>query len=202
MSSSVSVLPRALALSSAVLAWSIVSAQPQPSSAASSDGKLVDRSVAGNAAASGRTGAAALSAADRQFMVSAAGSGMAEVQLGTLAAHKAAEPAVKQFGETMVRDHTKANDALAEVAMRKGVALPSDIPMAERREHDKLSKMSGSDFDREYTRHMVTGHQKVADIFRAASRSAQDPDVRQFARQTLPTIEHHLQMAKALTKGY
>jgi putative membrane protein len=137
-----------------------------------------------------------LSASDKKFMQNAAQGGMAEVQLGQLAAQKASDPQVKQFAEKMVTDHSKAGDKLKQIAQAKGVVLPSDIPTAEKREHDKLSKLSGEKFDREYMKHMVDDHNKDAKEFRHAAKSARDADLKQFAQETLPTVEEHLSMAK------
>jgi putative membrane protein len=141
-----------------------------------------------------------LSSFDRKFITTAAQGGMAEVQLGQLAAQKATDPQVKQFAERMVADHSKANDKLKQIAASKNVTLPTDIPAAEKREYDRLSKMSGAQFDREYVSHMVSDHKKDASLFRSAAKSAKDPDVRQFAADTLPTIQEHLAMVQTLSK--
>lgn len=120
------------------------------------------------------TAAAPLSASDKKFMQSAAQDGMAEVQMGQLAAQKAADPQVKQFAERMIADHTKAGDKLKQIAAGKNVQLPSDIASPEKRMHDKLSKLSGAEFDREYMKHMVSDHKKATSEFRNATKAARD----------------------------
>jgi len=146
------------------------------------------------AAGSGR-----VSAADKKFMQDAAQGGMAEVQEGQMAARKASDPQVKQFAEKMVADHSSANDKLKQIAASKNVALPADIPASAKRENGKLSQMSGPAFDREYIKQQVSEHKKVAAEFKAATKRTRDPDVKQFAQETLPTIEQHLDMAKGIT---
>ena len=143
----------------------------------------------------------ALSSSDRTFVEKAAGGGMAEVQLGQLASQKASDPQVKQFAQRMITDHTKANDQLKQIVANKGVALPSDVPAAEKREHDKLSKLSGADFDREYMRHMTSDHKEDIELFKKAAKSAKDPDLKQYASSTLPTLEEHLSMAESAEKS-
>ena len=140
-----------------------------------------------------------LSPADRKFMQEAAQGGTAEVQEGQMAAQKANDPEVKKFAEKMVSDHSKANDKLKQIASDKGVTLPTDLPASAQRENAKLSKLSGAAFDREYMKHQVSDHKKVVSEFKSATKNTRDPDVKQFAEQTLPVIEEHLQMARNTT---
>src|SRR5947207_611368 len=80
----------------------------------------------------------------------AARGGVGEVQLGQLAAQKAQSDEVKQFGQRMVSDHSKANDKLKQVATQKNINLPTEMDSSSKREYDKLQKLSGAQFDREY----------------------------------------------------
>src|SRR5262245_47473077 len=64
--------------------------------------------------------------AEREFITKAASGGRMEVELGRYATTHAASDRVKQFGQRMVDDHTKANDELKQVADRQSVPLPSE----------------------------------------------------------------------------
>lgn len=139
---------------------------------------------------------AKLARADRKFIEDAAKGEMAEVQFGQLAAQKAQSADVKQFGQRMADDHAKANDQLKQLATSKGVELPTDIDPSAKREHDRLSKLSGAAFDREYMNRMVSEHKKEVKGFGNESKSGKDADVKQFAASTLPTFEQHLQLAQ------
>jgi putative membrane protein len=142
-------------------------------------------------------GATSLSSGDRKFIEKAAEGGMAEVQLGQLAASKASSDDVKKFGQKMVDDHSKADDQLKQLATSKGVNLPTDLDHSTKREMDKLSKLSGADFDREYMKTMVSDHKKDVSDFKSEASKAKDPDVKQFAGSTLPTLQEHLQLAQS-----
>jgi putative membrane protein len=141
---------------------------------------------------------APVSANDQKFMKDAAQGGMAEVELGRLAAEKASSADVKAFGQRMVDDHSKANDKLKALASEKGVTLPADMKADAKEMRDKLAKMSGAEFDKMYMHHMHKDHVKdVAEFEKEASKGG-DADVRSFASTTLPTLKEHLKMAKSL----
>ena len=141
--------------------------------------------------------AASLSSADKSFMQKAAQGGMAEVQLGQLATQKASSDQVKQFGQRMVGDHTKANDQLKQIASSKGATLPTELSSNDKREMDRLSKLSGAKFDKAYMDLMVSDHKKDVSEFKSEASKAHDPDVKDFASSTLPTLEEHLQLAQS-----
>jgi putative membrane protein len=142
--------------------------------------------------------ASALRGRDRDFVMDAARGGLAEVELGKLAVAKGTSPDVKQFGQRMIDDHSKANDKLREVALAKGVTLPSEMDRKTRDEYRKLDKMSGERFDHAYVDMMVKDHKKdVADFDHEAKRG-NDPDVQRFASMTLPTLQEHLTMVEGL----
>jgi putative membrane protein len=137
-------------------------------------------------------------AADHTFMTKAAGDGLAEVQLGQLATQKASSSDVKSFGQMMVDDHGKANQELMSLAGQKGVTLPSEPPAPHKATYDRLSKLSGAEFDRAYAAEMVKDHEKAVSMFRQESTSGRDADAKGWAAKTLPTLETHLTRARAL----
>jgi putative membrane protein len=142
---------------------------------------------------------AKLAPADRQFIKKAAQGGLAEVQLGQLATEKADSPDVKQFGQKMVDDHGKANDQLKQVASNKGVTIPDKLSAKDAATKARLEKLSGKAFDRAYMRDMVMDHTKDVSEFRTESKTAKDPDVKNFASETLPTLQDHLKQAKSIS---
>src|SRR5262245_37809352 len=114
--------------------------------------------MASPAFARGRKSAAKSAKPDQRFVTTVARDGIAEVELGKLAADKASSPEVKQFAQRMVDDHSKANDELKSLAQTKGITLPSAIASKEKSLENRLSKLSGPAFDRAYLNAMVTDH--------------------------------------------
>lgn len=173
---------------------------PEAASVTKATPSSSSQSKATTSSAQSAMGTTKLSTSDKKFIEKAAEGGMAEVQLGKLAADKASSDEVKKFGQRMVDDHSKADDQLKQVATSKGVTLPTDLDKSTRREMDKLSKLSGADFDREYMKTMVSDHKKDVSEFKSEASKAKDPDVKQFASSTLPTLEEHLTLAQSTQK--
>jgi putative membrane protein len=133
---------------------------------------------------------------DKTFVTKAAQGGMAEVQLGQLAADKGTSDDVKKFGQRMVTDHSKANDELKTIAQSKNITLPTAVDAKDKALHDRLASLSGAAFDRAYMRNMVADHKKDIAEFRVESKSGKDPEVKAWAEKTLPTLEDHLKQAQ------
>lgn len=148
--------------------------------------------------ASSNSTSSGLSATDQKFVKQAAEGGEAEVQLGQLAVQKAQSPDVKAFGQRMVDDHTKANDQLKQVAEQLGVTLPSQPSAQDKAEKARLEKMSGAQFDKAYMNYMVADHKKDVAEFQKAASQATNPQVKNFAQSTLPTLQSHLQEAESV----
>jgi len=145
-----------------------------------------------------QTGMSAMSSRDRDFLMDAAQGGMMEVELGRLAAQNAMSDAVKQFGQRMVDDHGQANTELMSLATSKGVTLPTELDEKHRAHVTKLTSLTGAEFDREYSKLMLSDHSKDVSEFEKQSKKGTDPELKAFAAKALPTLQQHLQMARAL----
>jgi putative membrane protein len=133
---------------------------------------------------------------DKEFVSKAGMGGLAEVQMGNLAAQKAQSADVKAFGQRMVTDHSKANAELAQLATAKGLSLPTELAGEHQAAYEHLNSLSGADFDKMYMQHMVEDHEKDVSEFDKASTSANDADIKAFAGKTLPVLREHLTLAK------
>lgn len=144
----------------------------------------------------GAAGAAQLSQQDQQFMKQAAQGGMEEVQTGQLAEQKAAAPAVKQLGQTLVTDHTQLNNQLMQLAQQQGVTLPTTLDQSDRQEMQQLQKLSGSQFDKTFAKEEIEDHQKMIKMFQQEAQNTQDQALRQWVETGIPVLQKHLQMAQ------
>ena len=137
-----------------------------------------------------------MSAGDHKFAEEAASGGAAEVEMGKLASEKASNDKVKQFGQRMVTDHSRAGNELKTLANKKNMTLPDSPDAKSKAMMDKISKLSGAAFDKAYMQDMVKDHQKDVAEFQKESSNGADPDLKNWAATTLPTLQEHLRMAK------
>jgi putative membrane protein len=155
-----------------------------------------------NAPAAGQSGTAgsADKGQDQKFAKEAAVGGLAEVELGRIASQKASSDAVKQFGQKMVDDHSKANDELKEAASQSHVDIPTTLDKKHQAMVAKLSAMSGPDFDKMYVKNMVKDHEKDVKEFQKEADNGTDPNLKQFATKTLPILQGHLSSIKTISQ--
>lgn len=163
-------------------------------------------STAGAGMAGAMTGSPSMGASDAQmmkdkmFLRKAAAGGMAEVQLGQLAADKASSPDVKAFGQKMVTDHTALNNDMKPIAESMGVMLPKKIKKEDQAEYDKLNGMSGDDFDKEYLAYMDKDHHADMREFRAEATTVQDPTLKAAVDKGYKVVREHTQMVDKMAK--
>lgn len=138
---------------------------------------------------------------DASFMTDAAQSGIAEVSLAKLAQQKSSDKRVKEFARRIERDHEKANNALMQIFRHKKMTPPTATDSTHQSDVDRLSKLSGAEFDREYMSLMVREHQKDIADFQREAKSAKDRQLRAWTQQTLPKLEQHLKSAQSIDRS-
>ena len=134
--------------------------------------------------------------ADREFVSKAATGGTAEVELGRVATQRAVRPSVRSFAERMVADHGRANAELAALARRKGLEVPTALEPSQQAMRDRLSGLSGPDFDRAYMSEIVRDHTEDIALFERAPEISSDPDLKAWATRSLPMLRDHLALAR------
>jgi putative membrane protein len=175
-------------------------------------------------------------ASNQEFVNQATIANQAEVQLGNLAAERAANADVKAYGQMMVKDHTAADAELKRIATNMKLTPTQTLDQKHQDLIAQLSKLRGQEFDRAYIDAMVNGHQEVVNMLRAragtqmtsaqptATVPAPKPPsagtgqsgssgeaavgtgganqsasaLTDWARKTLPTVQTHLERARAL----
>ncbi|MBS1806371.1 MAG: DUF4142 domain-containing protein [Acidobacteria bacterium] len=177
------------------------SPQQQPSMPQTPSANTGSQSPDNNASSSTPTSSQDFS--ERAFISEAMQGGMAEVQLGQLAQQKSESTDVKQFAAKMVNDHGQMGEKwLKPVAQQMGLNEPSSPSKKDKKEIEKLSSLSGQDFDKEYITMMVKDHQKDLKQFQSESQTAQSPAVKQIAEKGSQIIEQHLQIIQQIAKAH
>lgn len=142
-----------------------------------------------------------LSEKDQKFIEKAAEGNMAEVALGDIAQQKASSDQVRQFGQRMVQDHGQANEKLKPIAQAKGVQWPEQLKDKHQELADKLSQLSGKEFDKKYMEEMVKDHEKDVEKYEKMAEKVEDQDLKQYIESTLPILREHLELAKQIEAG-
>lgn len=135
---------------------------------------------------------------EQGFVGTVANGGKLEVKLGQYAATNAANPEVRQFGQEMVDDHSRANQNLDVAARAEDMNVPADLARSQQETYDRLTKLEGDDFDRAYMKQQVKAHEDTVAALKKEIARAPNTQLGHWASTTLPTVEAHLQHARAL----
>src|SRR5262249_37413371 len=136
--------------------------------------------------------------ADQKFITEAIQGNLAEVKVGELAQQKGESDGVKTFGQHLAADHGAANQKATAVANELGVTPPTGPNAKQKAVYDKLAKLSGPAFDRGFTQAMIKDHKE--DISKFKRESKKTTSAGNFAKETLPDLEKHLDEAQKLEK--
>jgi putative membrane protein len=130
------------------------------------------------------------------FLKKAIEGNFAEVEMGKLAQQKGQNENVKKFGQTLADDHSAANQKAMDAAKSMGVTPPDGPNAKQKADYDKMSKMSGAKFDRDFATHMVADHEKDIAAYKKAAKQA-DP-AGEYAKGQIDVLQGHLQTARSL----
>lgn len=147
------------------------------------------------APATGEGGAAGKPIDDITFVKQATEGGRKEVDSAREAIPQLQQPELIRIAEMLVNDHSGANSRLAKIAEAKGWPMPPRAPAGA-----PPSGTSSSNFDATWTAEMIAGHERSVALYRAQAQGGEDRDLRKYARDTLPTIEKHLEELRRLQK--
>ena len=142
--------------------------------------------------------AATLSKTDSSFIMKAAQGGMTEVMEGQAATATASSADVKTFAQKMIDAHTANNQDLMTLASSKGVDVPTTLDKKHQKQVDMLSKKTGSAFDTAYLKDQTKDHEAMEKVMQDEISNGTDADVKAFATKTLPVVQDHLGMVKAI----
>jgi putative membrane protein len=137
-------------------------------------------------------------ATTQNFLTEAIEGNFAEIQMGELAQKNAQSADVKSFGQMLVKDHTQANKKAMEVARMVGVSAPTGPNAKQKAAYQKMAKLSGAAFDTEFATHMVADHEN--DIAEYRKQAKLKNAAAQYAEESLPILQKHLDTALALQK--
>lgn len=138
---------------------------------------------------------------DKDFIKNAAEASATEVHLGKLAQDKASSDAVKDLGKRMVEANTQTSQQLQQAANALKVQVPADPPRKAKKAEDKLSKLSGPDFDRAYAKMAADRQKQTVKEFEREAKSGKVQGVKDFAAKNLPAEQERQKQAEELASA-
>ena len=136
--------------------------------------------------------------ADDYFIREVAADNLLQEHLGDIAQRRATDPAVKQYAQRMVTEHTKANQELLNVASRGGLNFKPGLGPKHEQKVDRLQKVDKKAFDRQYATMMIETHNDDVSYFENEGKQAHAAPVKNYVDRTLPMWQDHLNAAKQL----
>jgi putative membrane protein len=133
---------------------------------------------------------------DLSFLTLATEASREEVKAAREALTRLRDPDLREMAEVLAHHHDAANERLARIAMSKGWPLPdarTQSPMP-------TTGTATPDFDARWTDDMIAEHERALALYRAQAQGGEDKDLRNYARETLPTLEQHLDWLRSLQK--
>ena len=134
--------------------------------------------------------------ASQAFLKKAIEGNFAEIEMGKLAQQNGQNDSVKQYGQMLSNDHSAANQKAMDAAKSMSVSPPEGPDAKQKADYDKMAKLSGERFDRDFARHMVADHEK--DIAEYKKEAKQADAAGDYAKGQIDTLQKHLDAAKSL----
>jgi putative membrane protein len=134
------------------------------------------------------------------FVQEAAISDMFEIQSSKIALEKLSGPE-KDFANHMITDHTKTTTELVGAAKNANVPIPAALDSSHQSMMDKLNSLNGDDFRKQYFSDQVSAHKDAVSLFERYGKGGENSNLKDWASTTLPTLQHHLDMAQKLYKN-
>ena len=138
---------------------------------------------------------------DKDFVRSVAESSATEVQLGKLAQEKASSDAVKDLGKRMVEAHTQTGQQMKQAATALNIQVPVDPPKKAKKAEDKLTKLTGPEFDRAYAKMAADEQKQAVKQFEREAKNGRVPGMKDFAAKNLPAEQERQKQAEELAGG-
>jgi putative membrane protein len=136
------------------------------------------------------------------FVKQAAISDLFEIQSSQIAQERG-NADQKAFAATMIKDHEKTSADLKSMVSTSELkaAMPTALDSTHQSKIDKLKSLNGAEFGSSYNSEQVNGHKDAVSLFERYAKGGADPKLKEWAEKTLPTLQHHLEMAQDLAAG-
>lgn len=144
------------------------------------------------------TATVALSTNDKRFIETALQGGIGEIKEVQLAQKRAGNPDVRHAAAQLEQEHTALNAELTRIGSAHGLALPTEPGADRKASYQRLQRLSGNEFDREFLKAGSRGQQRTIELFKRTGAVSTNGEIKKLAGNTLPTLQKHLSMLYGL----
>jgi putative membrane protein len=137
-------------------------------------------------------------AEDVEFLVEAMRTGLAEIQLGELAAQRSDNPRVRDYGAKLKSDHTAQVAEIERMLQPLRVTIPAEPSAEAQTHHAALARLAGEQFDAAFLEMMIASHTEAIEKYGAQTHANPDRTLSDFASKSLPVLREHLAVAESL----
>jgi putative membrane protein len=137
---------------------------------------------------------------DKDFLAKAHNMCQATIKISELAEKQATNPMVREYAGTIVKDHQKFAEEVATHAKNHQVATSPDLSKEGQAELDRLAKLHGAEFDREYINQMIKCHEKAVECCEGESKTATAPELKKCSQERVAALKEHLSRAQEIAK--
>ena len=124
---------------------------------------------------------------------------MASAALGQLALQRAVSPGVRGYARDVAREYTLDTHRFTPALVRFGVKPPALLNAETQLVVDRLSGLSGAEFDHAFLQEMAKGHERLLHLYEEVLVKAQDSELKAVAQRALPLVRQHLDLARSIT---
>ena len=142
-----------------------------------------------------------LDSEEMAFLHKAAQEQWAEIGLGRLAAKKASNKKVKEFGKEVLEGHEYASQGLIDLSAKVGIYLPVEMNDKQKKAQRRLSNLSGNDFDKAFVTYLLKKHRNQLEELKKSAQKLHNENVKQWAEATEPILEVHLKKAEYVAQA-
>lgn len=142
----------------------------------------------------------ALDANATKFLNEAIRGNLAEAKMGQLAQGHGESKNVREFGKALLSERSIAFEKSSTLAEQLGITPPVEMTADAQMRYEAMSKLTGAEFDRQFTTQMMTDHERDVAAYRAAAVNAGDRRVEAFAEEMLPTLTMRLATAHSVDR--
>jgi putative membrane protein len=138
---------------------------------------------------------------DKQYAQSMSVRGMMEIRLGQAALEKSGRDDVKSVAHRMITDYLGWDAGMEKAAAKLGIAMPSEMDAKDKAEVDRISALSGPEFDRAYLKEVIRLQTKALTMSHHEASNAAVSGFRHWAGIVIPNLQEQVHEAQKALDG-